>query len=168
MSAIRPEETRVCECAVCLWLSLQCPHQRGGRPRAAGWVQLCEARLAWACTAGCFRSTVRLLRLQSGCHSMGSLCPTSAFFSQGSRCPIPAGLLESGCTDFLRVGPLRRISRRLLGQVGQRRRQLRFVWISAGHAFRWQPLMTMTCLHLADRSPCPLHDALRPAVPARQ
>lgn len=26
------------------------------------------------------------------------------------------GLLESGCTDFLRVGPLRRISRRLLGQ----------------------------------------------------
>ncbi len=28
-----------------------------------------------------------------------------------------AGLLESGYTDFLRVGPLRRISRRLLGQV---------------------------------------------------
>ncbi|KAL4457552.1 hypothetical protein ABPG75_012417 [Micractinium tetrahymenae] len=26
------------------------------------------------------------------------------------------GLLESGCTDFLRVGPLRRVSRRLLGQ----------------------------------------------------
>ena len=26
----------------------------------------------------------------------------------------PAGLLESGCTDFLRVGPLRRLSRRLL------------------------------------------------------
>ena len=35
--------------------------------------------------------------------------------------PIPsasrtAGLLESGCTDFLRVGPLRRISRGLLRQ----------------------------------------------------
>lgn len=92
----------------------------------------------------------------------------TCFSSMGSMRPIPAGLLESGCTDFLRVGPLRRISRRLLGQVGQRRRQLRFVWISAGHAFRWQPLMTMTCLHLADRSPCPLHDAFRPAVPARQ
>lgn len=29
---------------------------------------------------------------------------------------MPPGLLESGCTDFLRVGPLRRVSRRLLGQ----------------------------------------------------
>ena len=29
---------------------------------------------------------------------------------------MPPGLLESGCTDFLRVGPLRRISRRLLAQ----------------------------------------------------
>mgnify|MGYP001049355468 CR=1 FL=1 len=27
-----------------------------------------------------------------------------------------AGLLESGCTDFLRVGPLRRINRQLLRQ----------------------------------------------------
>ena len=26
------------------------------------------------------------------------------------------GLLDSGCTDFLRVGPLRRVSRRLLAQ----------------------------------------------------
>ena len=36
-----------------------------------------------------------------------------------TRChlPWPSGLLESGCTDFLRVGALRRISRRLLGQV---------------------------------------------------
>lgn len=95
-----------------LYLSLPClPHARSAHTNVAvdrvllgGWGT--PGRSGLACSAA------------PSCRRLADASPRVGV-EGGYVSPTNAGLLESGCTDFLRVGPLRRISRRLLGQVGR-------------------------------------------------